>query len=106
MASPLSACSCAPACPTTPHASERCSTAGCACPGSEPHARWSKKLLKVDLPRRAARKSSTMDPRKVIPLGGGLFRWVNLREGILVWDVLDPGVTVLLFCPDAQDAPQ
>lgn len=40
-----------------------------------------------------------IDPGKVIALGGGLLGWVNLREGILICDVLDPGVTALRFVP-------
>uniref|UniRef100_A0A453MD56 DUF1618 domain-containing protein n=2 Tax=Aegilops tauschii subsp. strangulata TaxID=200361 RepID=A0A453MD56_AEGTS len=66
---------------------------------TEPHSRWSKKLLRVEFPRGAARKSAMNDPVKVIALGGGLLGWVNLMEGILICDVLDPGVTALRFVP-------
>ncbi|XP_073354511.1 uncharacterized protein [Aegilops tauschii subsp. strangulata] len=66
---------------------------------SEPHSTWSKKLLQVELPHGLSRKPFVILHAKVIALGGGLLGWVDLWEGILICDVLEPGAAALRLVP-------
>jgi hypothetical protein len=66
---------------------------------SQPHATWSKKLLKVEIPNGHTAKSVTVQPTKLIALGGGLLGWVDLWKGIVICDVLDPRAATASFAP-------
>lgn len=72
---------------------------------SEPRSTWSKKLLQVELPHGFSRKPFVIDHAKVIALGGGLLGWVDLWEGILICDVLDPGAPRLRLVPMPKQLP-